>query len=203
MKPLIVVATRFEILDSIPLLEEKEIPYLITGVGMTATAYALGKALTQQQDISHVLNVGIAGSFDKNIPLGEVLAIHSDTFYELGAEDGDKFLNIEELGFGKGTYHNINTSIDHKLPKHEAITVNKVHGNEKTIQKVLMKYPNVKVESMEGAAVFYACEQEGMPCAQIRAISNYVERRNKGTWQIDLALKNLNNWLQKFLLENY
>ena len=112
-------------------------------------------------------------------------------------------MNIEELGFGKGTYHNINTSIDLKLPKHEAITVNKVHGNEKTIQKVLIKYPNVKVESMEGAAVFYACEQEGMPCAQIRAISNYVERRNKASWQIDLAFKNLNNWLQKFLLENY
>ena len=203
MKPLIVAATRFEILDSIPLLEEKQIPYLITGVGMTATAFALGKVLTQQQDISHVLNVGIAGSFDKNIPLGEVLAIHTDTFYELGAEDGEEFLNIEDLGFGKGTYHNINTSIDLKIPKYEAITVNKVHGNEKTIQKVLMKYPNVKVESMEGAAVFYACEQEGMPCAQIRAISNYVERRNKGTWQIDLALKNLNNWLQKFLLENY
>ena len=203
MKPLIVAATRFEILDSIPLLEEKQIPYLITGVGMTATAYALGKVLTQQQDISHVLNVGIAGSFDKNIPLGEVLAIHTDTFYELGAEDGEEFLNIEDLGFGKGTYHNINTSIDFRIPKYEAITVNKVHGNEKTIQKVLMKYPNVKVESMEGAAVFYACEQEGLPCAQIRAISNYVERRNKASWQIDLALKNLNNWLQKFLLENY
>jgi futalosine hydrolase len=56
---------------------------------------------------------------------------------------------------------------------------------------------------MEGAAVFYACEQEGMPCAQIRAISNYVERRNKASWQVDLALKNLNDWLQKFLLENY
>lgn len=203
MKPLIVAATRFEILDSIPLIEEKQIPYLITGVGMTATAYALGRVLTQQQDISQVLNVGIGGSFDKNIPLGEVLAIHTDTFYELGAEDGEEFLNIEDLGLGKGTYHNINTSIDFKLPKHEAITVNKVHGNEKTIQKVLMKYPNVKVENMEGAAVFYACEQEGLPCAQIRAISNYVERRNKASWQIDLALKNLNNWLQKFLLENY
>jgi len=203
MKPLIVAATRFEISDSIPLLEEKQIPYLITGVGMTATAYALGKALTQQNDVSHVLNVGIAGSFDKNIPLGEVLAIHSDTFYELGAEDGEEILNIEDLGFGKGTYHNINSTINLNLPKYEAITVNRVHGNEKSIQQILLKYPNVKVESMEGAAVFYSCEQEGMPCEQIRAISNYVERRDKSTWKIDLALKNLNNLLQKLILENY
>jgi futalosine hydrolase len=203
MKPLIVAATRFEILDSIPLLEEKQIPYLITGVGMTATAYALGKTFAQQQAISLVLNVGIAGSFDKNIPLGEVLEIRSDSFYELGAEDGDEFLNIEDLGFGKSTYHNINSLIALQLPTYDAITVNRVHGNETSIEKVLLKYPNVKVESMEGAGVFYACEQEGIPCVQIRAISNYVERRNKETWEIDLALKYLNDWLQKFILENY
>ena len=203
MKPLIVAATRFEISDSILLLEEKQIPYVITGVGMTATAYALGKILAQQQDISFVLNVGIAGSFDRNIPLGEVLAIQSDTFYELGAEDGDKFLSIDELGFGKGTYRAYIPEIDLKLPKHEAITVNKVHGNEESIQKVLMKQPNIKVESMEGAAVFYVCTMEKIPSVQIRAISNYVERRDKSTWKIDLALKNLNDWLQKFILENY
>jgi len=203
MKPLIVAATRFEISDSISLLEEKQIPYVITGVGMTATAYTLGKTLTQQQDNSFVVNVGIAGSFDRNIPLGEVLAIKSDTFYELGAENGDKFLSIEELGFGNGTYHADYPAINLKLPQHEAITVNKVHGNEESIQKVLMKHPNVKAESMEGAAVFYVCTMERIPSMQVRAISNYVERRDKSTWKIDLALKNLNDWLRKFILENY
>lgn len=203
MKPLIVAATQLEISDSISLLEEKQIPYVITGIGMTATAYTLGKTLTQLQDISFVMNVGIAGSFDRNIPLGEVLAIKSDTFYELGAEDGDKFLSIEELGFGKGTYHADYPAIDLKLPQHEAITVNKVHGNKESIHNVLMKQPNVTAESMEGAAVFYVCTMERIPSMQIRAISNYVERRNKSTWKIDLALTNLNDWLRKFILENY
>ncbi|MGN0003970.1 MAG: futalosine hydrolase [Sphingobacterium composti] len=203
MKPLIVAATRFEIEDSIPLLEEKQIPYLITGIGMTATAYALGKTLATTPATSAVLNVGIAGSFDKNISLGEVVSIRSDTFYELGAEDGDNFLSIADLGFGKYTYEANQVIWDFNLPTFEAITVNKVHGNFHSIQKVLDQIPTIKIESMEGAAVFYVCALENIPCVQIRSISNYVERRNKSAWKIDLAISNLNKWLQKFIEENY
>src|SRR5690606_23292382 len=65
------------------------------------------------------------------------------------------------------------------------------------------KFPHVALESMEGAAVFYACAQEELPCIQVRAISNYVEQRDKSSWKIDLAITNLNNWLQKFIRENY
>src|SRR5690606_11391024 len=163
MKPLIVAATRFEISDSIPLLEEKKIPYVITGVGMTATSYMLGKTLAKTQDISIVLNVGIAGSFDRNIPLGEVVSISSDIFYELGAEEGNDFLTIDELGFGKGHYYANHGDFEFTERSCPAITVNKVHGNETTIQKVLTKYPNMKIESMEGAAVFYVSSMENVP----------------------------------------
>ncbi len=202
MKPLIVAATRFEILDNIPLLEEREVPYLITGVGMTATAFALGKYLALNLDISHVLNVGIAGSFDRKISLGSVVSIGSDTFYELGAEDGETFISIDDLCFGKGTFTSQNNLIL-DLPIYDAITVNKVHGNESSISKVAERLPNVKIESMEGAAVFFACGEQNIHCAQIRAISNYVEKRNKSAWEIDLAINNLNNWLRNFVLNNY
>jgi futalosine hydrolase len=53
---------------------------------------------------------------------------------------------------------------------------------------------NVQIESMEGAAFFYACRQAGVPCMQIRAVSNYVEKRNRDNWQIGLAVKNLNTF---------
>ena len=204
MKPLIVAATRFEIQDCISLLEEKQIPYLITGVGMTATAYALGRTLALNPAITEVINVGIAGSFDRNIELGEVVSIISDTFYELGAEDGENnFITIEELGFGKSTYQPDQIYHDLKLPKLEAITVNKVHGDPHAIRLVLDRYPEMKIESMEGAAAFYVCTAENLRCAQVRAISNYVERRDKSTWKIDLALKKLNDWLKKFIVDNY
>ena len=203
MKPLIVAATKFEIHDIIPLLEEKGIPYLITGVGMTATAYALGKLIGSGIQFSCILNIGIAGSFDKNIAIGTVLSINKDTFYELGAEDNSEFISIDDLGFGQGTYHATAQDLHIELPTYNAITVNKVHGNAESIQHILDHHPNITVESMEGAAVFYSCQQEHIPCAQFRAISNYVEPRDKSNWNVALAVKNLNNWLKLFINTNY
>ena len=202
MKPLIVAATRFEILETIPLLDEYNIPYVITGVGMTATAYNLTKYLSKNLDTSIVINVGIAGAFDKHMKLGEVISIHTDSFYELGAEDDEDFIPIHILGFGQNTYH-ARFSKDLGLLSYESITVNKIHGNDHSINKVHKLFPTVKIENMEGAAVFYTCAQENIDCIQIRAISNYVEKRNKSNWDIDLALKNLNNWLKNFITENY
>jgi futalosine hydrolase len=52
---------------------------------------------------------------------------------------------------------------------------------------------------MEGAAFFYACRKEGVPGLQIRAVSNYVEKRNRDAWQIGLAVKNLNTFAVELL----
>jgi futalosine hydrolase len=47
------------------------------------------------------------------------------------------------------------------------------------------------VESMEGAAFMYACLIHDVPFAQVRAVSNVVERRNRATWKMDEAIRNL------------
>ena len=76
--------------------------------------------------------------------------------------------------------------------------MNTVHGNLQHIMEIKARL-NPVVESMEGAAVFYACEQAFIPSLQVRSISNYVEERNKQAWKIGLAIKNLNNWAIEFL----
>jgi futalosine hydrolase len=38
-----------------------------------------------------------------------------------------------------------------------------------------------------------------VPCIQIRAVSNYVEKRNRDGWNIGLAIKNLNTFAIEFL----
>ncbi|MEZ4688453.1 MAG: hypothetical protein R3B47_21045 [Bacteroidia bacterium] len=76
------------------------------------------------------------------------------------------------------------------------ITVNRVHGSLSGIQKLSETWPQAQVESMEGAAVFLSAKKAGIPCLQFRAISNYVEPRNKEAWDIPLALKSLRNFLQ-------
>lgn len=168
---------------------------LITGPGMTATAYHLGKVLPQKPyDVA--LNVGIAGSFSRDLAPGEVVNVVKDEFADLGAEDGAIFLDLFELGLAKEDEPpfvggKLKASYTYKgLKAVNGLTVNTVHGNEDSIGQLMKRYP-ADVESMEGAAFYYCCLMEGVPCSQIRAISNYVEPRNREAWDIPLAVKNL------------
>ena len=177
-------------------LKYPEIYFEVTGVGMVAMAVCLGKHLANNQyDLA--INLGIAGSFDRSITIGEVVEVSIDTLSELGAENDEVFLPIEELGFSPGYYRSpvsySNYMIEQVLKKVTAITVNTVHGNEDSIKKVVERL-NPQLESMEGAAFFYACQEFKLPCLQIRAVSNYVEKRNRANWDIPLAIKNLNNF---------
>ncbi|SEL50056.1 futalosine hydrolase [Parapedobacter koreensis] len=202
MKVLIIAATEGEILPFIQSPDEQRsgIDVLVTGVGMVATAFALGqKLVTANYDL--LLNVGIAGSFDRAIALGEVVYVYQDTLAELGAEDGEQFMDSVALGLAKHTFQGAlipSYPVFQGLRQCCGITVNTVHGHERTIDGIIQRL-NPTVESMEGAAVFYAAHQAGLPAMQIRAISNYVERRNKASWQIPLAIENLNRWLTAFV----
>lgn len=195
-----IVATEGEISPFLRLPERHRAgtEVLITGVGMVATAFALGKKLAAAQ-YDLLLNVGIAGSFDRSIPLGEVVCIYQDTFAELGAEDGDDFLNSDRLGLGQHMFEGAHQGYPalNGLRKCRGITVNKVHGNAAAIAEIEQRL-EPQTESMEGAAAFYAAHQLGLPAIQVRAISNYVERRNKANWKIPQAIENLNGWLRAF-----
>jgi len=197
---LIVAATAAEIA---PLLEEEKkgrvnnIDFLITGVGMVATAFALGKKL-QEKRYDLAINLGIGGSFNRSLSLGDVVFVKEDNFSELGAEDGDAFLPITQLGFGKNQYKSEISNLAQEWIKDlkpvSGITVNTVHGNDSQISRLLHIWP-ADIESMEGAAFYYACEQEQIPCVQVRSISNYIEKRNRENWKIGLAIKVLNDWV--------
>jgi futalosine hydrolase len=182
-------------------LKTNDFRLLTTGVGMVATAFALGRHLAvNQYDLA--INLGIAGSFDRSLSLGEVVEVTTDMLAELGAEDDEDFIPIDKLGFGESVFTASTTlsgifsqngmdSSNLLLKQTTGITVNTVHGNEEAIRKVTSRI-DAQVESMEGAAFFYACHKAGVPCLQIRAVSNYVEKRNRDSWQIGLAIKNLN-----------
>lgn len=182
---------------------------LVTGVGTPATIYYLTKAL-QKYSYDLVINAGIAGSFDRALPLGAVVQVVSDSFADLGAEsgaeDGEEFLDIFRLGlagtetppFKKGKLVN-----DFRHPgwqEAEGITVNTVHGKESSIEAIRSRHP-VIAESMEGAGFFYVCMNEGVKCLQLRAISNYVEKRSRENWNIPLAVKELSAALTDIVKE--
>ena len=189
------------------LLHDLGIDILITGVGIHAVTYALTKQL-QCCNYSFVLQVGVGGSFDTNLPLGSMVNVSSDRFADLGAEDKDEYIDIFDMGLLKNfdaPYTNgtliapvseLNQSLG--LPMVSGLTVNTVSGSAPTIYKRTQKY-NCSIESMEGAAFHFVCIQENFPFAQVRAISNYVTPRDKSSWKMKEAIYNLNNWLIGFI----
>ena len=108
MKILLVAATRAEIepflthfsfSDVLPyekIIRNYQIKVLITGAGKVPTAFSLGKAFSEEH-FELAINAGIAGSFNPNIKPGDICLVKEDIFAELGAEDGDEFLDMEML----------------------------------------------------------------------------------------------------------
>jgi futalosine hydrolase len=204
MRILLVAATKEEIEPFTLQVVDLPVDVLITGVGMVAATFQLTKKLTESNyDI--VINAGIAGSFDRNLELGEVVEVQSEQFSEIGVEDHDNFISVFELGLVNGNdfpYEmekliNPNAGVS-GLKLVDAITVNTVHGNEASISKTVKRL-SPTIESMEGGAVGYVCLQQKIQFVQIRAISNYVEKRNRDAWNIALAVANLNGELNKLI----
>jgi futalosine hydrolase len=165
---------------------------LVTGVGMVATAAGCARALALiRYDVA--LNFGVCGSFDPALGPGTVVHVVRDRIAELGAEDGDAFLSLRDLNLGDDEVVNerppANTALA-ALPAVLGITVNTVHGNDRSIAAVRGRLAP-QVESMEGAAFMYACRVAGVPFAQVRAVSNVVERRNREAWRMAEAIASL------------
>jgi futalosine hydrolase len=184
-----------------------EIHICITGVGMMATAYRLAKQLpTAGYDFA--VQAGVGGSFSTDISLGELVHVTSDRYGDLGAEDHYNFIDVIELGllgkdeapFANGVLSSAGHPLHEKMPQRKAtgLTVNTVSGSDFTIKSRIDKF-GCDVESMEGVAFHYACLQEHVPFAQVRAISNYVTPRDKESWKMKDAVINLNEWLIGFI----
>lgn len=219
MKILIVSATQFEVKPLLDFLgiavpsiginnanmdfEDKDVQVLITGVGMVNTAFVMGRYINSLYDL--VINVGVCGAFDRQLELGQLVHVTTDVLSEMGAEDGEEFLTYDQLNLPGEHIFSENYTISNpfvdSLKKVKGITVNTVHGNEANIKKVQQLY-KPDVESMEGAAFFAGCARSGGDFIQIRAISNYVEKRDKSKWQMPLAIKNLNDFLINFINSN-
>jgi futalosine hydrolase len=222
MHILLVSATPFEIAPTLQWLEsefatpeqglfsknELTVRPLICGVGQTATAWQLGLRFAVEKP-DWALNAGIAGAFAPDLEMGEVVNVVSECFADLGVEEADgRFTDLFKLGLAPvetalfddaGRMRNPASEDMAFLRAVQGITVNKVHGFAPSIAAIRRLYPEAEVESMEGAAFFYACLHAGVPFLQIRGISNYVEPRNRDAWNLPLAIQNLNATLRDLI----
>ena len=213
MNCLIVAATPIEISPIINELRNGKlvnvsvnIDVLVTGIGLTATTYALSKQFSiRKPDL--VIQAGVGGCFDKNIPLGTVVAIKKEAIADQSVIELNqlktmfdlKLVPQDQFPFKKGWLINDNPLLKKiKLKKVTGISVNEITTNSKKV-KFYKEHFSPIIESMEGAALHYVCKMESIPFIQIRSTSNYIAERNKKKWNMKESIINLNTALIKIL----
>ncbi|MBU0764926.1 MAG: futalosine hydrolase [Bacteroidetes bacterium] len=218
-KTLIVAATGMELSPVTDVLEHvndadefrtrynyagNRVDILITGIGSVATACHLTRLL-QYEQYDLLINAGIAGSFTRTLKIGDVVNVIEEQFSDMGIEDGERFFTVFEkrlcdknaFPFVEGVLRN-NSEIPSltfkRLVKVIGSTSNTAHGNPYYIEKLKDKFC-LDIETMEGAAFFYAASFSRIPFIQVRAISNYVDTRENNEWNQAPGIANLTDTL--------
>jgi len=191
---------------------------LVCGVGVVNAALALGNALARG-DVSGVLNLGVAGSFDLAAhPLGCVRLVEAETWPEYGLLfSGQCAADARGLGFAlNGAAPGDADAIFERLawdapaelarmglepcgcPRAASLTVSGVSADPERAQALAARF-GAGLENMEGFALGYAARLSGLPFAQLRAVSNAVGARPPQCWDLPGALAALGAAAQQIL----
>ena len=183
--------------EGFPVIENKttQITPLVSGIGSALTAFSLSKIL-QHKKFDAAYQLGIAGSFKDDLLVGSIVKVNSDIFADLCLSDNGKpiheatFSDFRTYPFTEGRLiPDLSAFKQIDLPEASAITVNSVTATSDKRELWLQRY-NPGIETMEGAAFYYACMKENIPCVQIRAISNMVSSVS-GKWKTRESIENL------------
>ena len=167
---------------------------LVTGVGAVNAACALTRFL-EREGARAVVVCGIGGAYPgAELSLGSVVWAESECYGDLGAASPQGFLDMQAMGFpvigGEAPVYNV-------LPVQfrpagrkwvRFVTVNTCTGDDETARALATRTGGA-VENMEGAAIAHVARLYGIPCGEVRGISNPVGSRERGAWRVrDAAL---------------
>lgn len=179
-----------------------EMEVLISGIGLTATTYSLLNQIhLRKPDL--IVQAGVGGCFDENIPLGEVVLVKQETIADQSVIELDQLKTLfdlqlvphDQFPYQKGWLINQSPELKkYRLKKVRGISVNEITTDKKK-REFYRKHFNPLVESMEGAALHYVALRENIPFLQLRSFSNYIAERNKKRWNMKTSIENLNREL--------
>ena len=171
---------------------------LVTGVGILETAVVLADSLASGPGaaVLKVINIGVAGAYpESGLRLLDIALAEVEIVADLGVCCGD---DIQPLG---GIEVNSHMEMDKNFLEWagEALrraaisfkqgpfaTVNSVSGTARR-GALLRRRWQVICENMEGAATARVCKGFGIPCLELRAVSNMVEDRDTSRWRLNEA----------------
>ena len=209
MNVLIVVATPGEA----ERLSELPARLVVCGVGPVAAALATQRALLAGPVPGLVVSAGIGGAFARpgGLQPGQAAVASEMLHGDLGAWDGPAFLDFTALGLsvqpegpanpGRFPAWAGSTALAARLGVAcgPFVTVSGVTGSLERAEALKGRFPGVLIEGMEGAGVAQAAALLGVPCTEVRGVSNYVGPRDRASWQIGPALSALHSALSGLL----
>lgn len=184
---------------------------VVTGVGPVNAALEMG-AVLGRYDVSGVLNLGLAGSFDlEAAPLESVVAASREAFPEYGVVSGDSFADASGFPFPQWEDHagrvvqslelspeeaarELGLVLTDAVRRGPALTVAGVTGNSGRALAMAERH-GALTESMEGFALALACRTRQVPFLEVRTISNRVGERDRAKWRLISALEGLGSVL--------
>lgn len=195
MKIAIVSATEIEAEK----IDTRGVDLIVSGVGTVATTFALTSAL-KDKNYDLVINIGVAGAYNRDLDLGDVFSIYQDQFIDFGSISDSGFRSAYDIGLTKDLhFRSIKPEdVNIPLPLVKGATSDTIHGSQHIIDQIKGRV-DADIESMEGAAVFYCCNKLNIPVVQIRSISNYVEPLDRSKWKLQLAIDNLSDHVNLLL----
>jgi futalosine hydrolase len=187
------------------------------GVGKVNAAAATA-ALIERVNPDLVINTGCAGAYcNRGLAIGDLAIANEETLGDEGASTSAGWLDLKEMnlpsfsGTGSSYFNLIPVSLaahdramslaertGTELVSGRFITVSSCSGSLSSGEFISQRFNGI-VENMEGAAVALTCLRYGIDCLEIRGISNMVEERDLGKWDVKLAVANAQDFVLKYL----
>ena len=191
----------------------------VGGIGKANAAIAV-TAMIERCHPRLVINTGCAGAYmGSGLAVGDLAVATTEILGDEGVITSAGWLDFRGIGLpllvrgGKRYYneiplagHAIDRAVDladrlgSPLAVGPFVTVSTCSGTVQRGAELGQRFTAV-AENMEGGAVALACLRYGIDCLEIRVISNRVEERDMGGWDIPLAVGAAQRFVLKYLEE--
>ncbi|MFA4828148.1 MAG: futalosine hydrolase [Thermodesulfovibrionales bacterium] len=202
---------------------KNNIVHAISGIGKTNASHAV-TLLIEKFSPCIIINFGIGGAYPSSgLRVGDIAIADKEIYGDEGLWLKDGFHTVDSTGIpflkkGRRKYFN-EFQLDKKLagkaikcfrltpdplslaPKIKSgtfVTVSASTGTNKRAKELEKRF-NAICENMEGAAIAHVCAMYGIPMLEVRGISNIVEDRDRGKWDIKTASENCQKLVLNFI----
>jgi futalosine hydrolase len=187
-----------------------------SGMGKTNAAHAV-TVLIEKFSPSCIVNFGIGGAYPSSgLRVGDIAVAEKEVYADEGVLLKDGLHSFEITGIpllkvcGRKYFNEFPTDkrlnrlalkaagVSAHCKSGVFLTVSACTGTRKRAAELAAKFSPI-CENMEGAAIAHVCRIYGIPFVEIRGISNIVEDRDKGKWDMKLASGNCQRAVMQFL----